>query len=123
MPNRKTHAVAGTAAGIFVSIYEYHEIKKVNPDAQFDLSKLAINILAGIAGAIIPDKLEPAYHPNHRSFFHSYTASGGLVFTTNKIKDFLNPYPGFKYTAYAFILGYGSHLILDAGTPKSLPII
>jgi membrane-bound metal-dependent hydrolase YbcI (DUF457 family) len=123
MPNFKTHAVAGTVVGISVSLYEYYEIKKVDPNAQFDLSKLAFNSLAAIAGAIIPDKLEPAYHPNHRSVFHSFTAGGGAMFTPKMITDFLDTYPCVKYPAYAFILGYLSHLVLDASTPKSLPIL
>ena len=84
---------------------------------------MTYNLVSGLAGAILPDKLEPAFHPHHRKFFHSYTAGAGLVYTKTQIDDFLNRYLDFKYPTYAFFLGYASHLILDFRTPKSLPLI
>jgi hypothetical protein len=45
------------------------------------------------------------------------------MLTPKMITDFLDMYPGVKYPAYAFIFGYLSHLLLDADTPKSLPIL
>ena len=60
---------AGAVAGLGVTIWEYRKIKEKDPNAELDIWKLLINMGAGIAGAILPDKIEPALHPNHRAFF------------------------------------------------------
>ncbi len=119
MPSFKTHAIAGAVVGLSVSLFEHQKIKENDPNASIDLRKMFINIVAGIAGAILPDKLEPAFHPNHRSIFHSVTAGGGVALTLKM----LNIHSDLKYPVYAFLWGYGSHLVLDARTPKSLLLI
>lgn len=86
--------------------------------------------LAGTALAAVftnlPDVFEPALHPNHRQFFHSWAFAGILGLTAHKIYKW-EPDNSFD-ASVRFVLLVGSaayllHLFLDAGTPKSLPLI
>lgn len=85
MPNFKTHAVVGGMIGLGVTVYAHRKIKEKDPNAEFDVLKLLINVSAAVIGAISPDKFEPALHPNHRSFFHSLTSGGGVAYSIIKI--------------------------------------
>ncbi len=124
MANFKTHALVGAAAGLGVTVWEHRKIKEKDPNAELDIWKLLINLCAGMAGAILPDKIEPAIHPNHRTTFHSLASGGGSVYLAKKLMTepaFIHP--GFKYPILAFALGYCSHLDLDGTTPKGLPLL
>lgn len=123
MPNFKTHAMAGVASGIGVSLYEYQRCKEKYPNIDFDLPQLIFNIAAGLAGAILPDKLEPAYHPNHRSSCHSLVAAGVNAGGINATGDSEQLDPRWKSAAKSFFIGYLSHLVLDGRTPKGLPLV
>lgn len=123
MPNFKTHASAGAIAGAIVSLYEYQQTKWDDPSAEFDFLQLLINALAGIAGASIPDKMEPAYHPNHRSTFHSFSAAALNVWGMSSTGNIEQLDPRLTSATKAFLFGYLSHLALDFSTPNSLPIV
>jgi membrane-bound metal-dependent hydrolase YbcI (DUF457 family) len=124
MANFRAHAIAGAVAGFGITIYQLRKIKEIDPDAKLDIFKLFVNVGAGITGAILPDKIEPALHPNHRAFFHSMTSGGCLVYSAKEmISDPSSIDPDLKYPLCAFILGYCSHLILDGATPKGLPLL
>lgn len=124
MANFKTHAFAGAAAGRGVTIWEHRKIKEKDPNAELDIWKLLINVCAGIAGAILPDKFEPALNPNHRAFFHSLTSGGGVAYSIKKVAtEPASIHSDLRYPAFAFLLGYCSHLVLDGTTPKGLPLI
>lgn len=83
--------------------------------------------LVGCFGACLPDLLEPPDNPSHRKVLHSMAIGGaGIPFTisktykgdwsfasTNGDRDFI----------IILSLGYLSHLVLDAGTPRGLPIL
>lgn len=71
MANRKQHAILGATAG--VSGYAlYSWIKQ----EEMSLPELVGFALSGTIGAFLPDILEPATSPNHRSFFHSVSFVG-----------------------------------------------
>lgn len=71
MANRKQHIVLGAAVGVSgYALYSRMKGEKVS------LPELIGASLSGIAGAFLPDLLEPATNPNHRSFFHSVTFAG-----------------------------------------------
>ena len=66
MANRKQHLAFGAAAGAAGYVaFVWIEQK------QFSWAELLGYILGGSLGAMLPDMVEPATHPNHRSFFHS----------------------------------------------------
>jgi len=79
--------------------------------------------LCGIIGAALPDILEPATNPHHRSLFHSFatgTVNGFGFNATNKSTTLAEP---MKVALRALIISYLSHLILDATTPRSIPFL
>ena len=73
MANKAEHDLIGLLIGAGISLF--------NKDGA---SQLAINPISGaLVGKYmsrVPDLLEPAYHPNHRAFFHSWTCLGLLGF-------------------------------------------
>ena len=86
--------------------------------------KLFETVVAGGVGAIgglIPDLLEPALHPNHRQFFHSYAAGGLLAVANHHLLRNRDIDPGLRAVLHLGSLGFASHLWADAGTPKGLP--
>lgn len=83
-------------------------------------------ILLTAAGAVVPDIIEPAFTGNHRGIFHSRGAlrllSGAFILaalltvTAPPFTDRMQ-----VYLASCFLLGYLSHLLADATTPRGLP--
>jgi len=66
MANRKQHTILGATAGVGgYAIYSW--IKEEKPS----WPELIGAGLSGAAGSLLPDLIEPATNPNHRSFFHS----------------------------------------------------
>jgi len=72
----------------------------------------------------LPDKLEPALHPHHRQFFHSYVIAGGIGLAGHSLlkwkpKDDLE-----KVLRAILLVGCGAyliHLAADSLTSRSLP--
>lgn len=92
---------------------------------EIDWKALGATWLAGELGTL-PDILEPANHPNHRDFFHSVTClatvgyGGYKLYQWEPVDDFGKLLKGIGLvTAGAF----GVHLLMDATTQKSLPLI
>lgn len=77
-------------------------------------------------GSIIPDIIEPAYHWQHRSYFHG-TAILRLcviIFIITGLITFLTIINGLFYYSYlisGFFLGYASHLLADSTTKMGIP--
>jgi len=74
----------------------------------------------------LPDVLEPATHPNHRQFFHSIAFASLLGIATHKVYRWEPEDTVDKAVRFTLLVGasaYFIHLLLDAGTPKSLPLI
>src|SRR5262245_47631099 len=79
MANRKQHDILGATVG--VGGYAIYSCMKKKILTWPDLLGAG---LAGVAGAFLPDIIEPATSPNHRSFFHSVTfmgVAGSLVWS------------------------------------------
>lgn len=74
MPNGKTHAWAGAATGSAVAAYRGRQQPLVNV-----LIEILGGGVGGYLGGKVPDVLEPALHPGHRDFCHSWTAGGAVA--------------------------------------------
>lgn len=86
--------------------------------------------LAGalLAGQLtqLPDLLEPAAHPNHRQFFHSLAFAGILGLATYKLYQWEPESELGEIARFGLLVGaaaYFIHLLVDAGSPKSLPLV
>lgn len=82
----------------------------------------------GLAAGLgsLPDWLEPATHPNHRQFFHSFTF--GLMIAGG-VYQLYRWQPTDDWDRLLRVVGlvaggaYITHLIMDSTTKKSLPLI
>jgi membrane-bound metal-dependent hydrolase YbcI (DUF457 family) len=114
MPNRQTHTIAGGLVGLLPNLQ--------TRDEHQNAMEAVVGVIAGIAGGILPDTLEPAENWNHRSHFHSVFAGGAITAALIKADDPRIPrliQVGLK----SFCLGYLSHLAMDATTPMGLPAL
>ncbi|MEY8216422.1 MAG: metal-dependent hydrolase [Colwellia sp.] len=112
MANGKTHILVGAAVGLGVAL--------------IDNNKHSTSHNPFTAIAVGGDFLEPATNPHHRQFCHSVLTAGVVSFglfeamkwnansTLEKITRGVVLIAGFSYL---------SHLVLDATTPRSLPLI
>lgn len=115
MASVRTHAIVGGMAGL--AVYALH--KWINRE-DWTLGGAAGCACGGALFGILADKLEPALHnPNHRQTLHSVTTLVGILSAYNKFGSNASQ----KLMINIGIGGYASHLIVDALTPKSLPII
>ncbi len=131
MANFKKHfatgaVVGGTANVIWqlLKIYGSPDAPKDFWDAlsRIDLGTVAMYAAGGAVIASLPDILEPARHPNHRSVFHSLSCGTAVSYAAfGKHSQALDPED--RHTVQVLALSYLSHLFLDAGTPKGLPLI
>ena len=120
MANGFAHAVMGATAGFATALAEKDEVQ-ANPELL--IAAPAVGLLFGKS----PDVIEPAFkNPNHRQFFHSIAFACAVGFGLKKVYDW-EPEDGFEKAIRLLTLcagiGYLSHLMLDATTPKSLPLI
>jgi membrane-bound metal-dependent hydrolase YbcI (DUF457 family) len=135
MPNGRTHFIAGAicgAVGSFVIQSRVHENKQLEP------GHLLLSTGTGAAASRLPDILEPAIHPNHRAFFHSF-AFGALLgfgavraFKKIKMKSAERKANGIdQVSGTEILLGLALvgiivvllHLLMDGFTRKGLPLI
>jgi inner membrane protein len=83
----------------------------------------------GAAAALLPslpDLLEPAVHPNHRRFFHSVTFAAAVTYSMRRAYKWETQEPWERLARLAVLVGgsaYLAHLVRDAFTAKSLPLI
>jgi membrane-bound metal-dependent hydrolase YbcI (DUF457 family) len=119
MSNGATHqlAAAVTVGAMYLSAESDRQTPSAKPVAGAVLAALMTNL---------PDILEPASHPNHRQFFHS-VAFAGLIGTAALKLHRWEPDDEFdKVVRFALLVGAGAyliHLLLDACTSKSLPLV
>lgn len=131
MPNAKTHIkvgmFTGLASGAILNLIDQDKRTKQDPSAKFDwkefLAHCALGYATGAIGGILPDILEPAYHSHHRNVCHSLgtLALTGIGAVKAGKHHMLNPY--LKTIAVAGCVSYASHLILDGGTPRGVPLL
>ena len=99
----------GTIVGVLASTFSEH--------FNFILYLLFIGLT--VLGSISPDLIEPPHDMNHRKFFHSVLLLGSLVFLLILLN--LRYQSIFTYLSSGFIIGYLSHLLLDAMSKMGLP--
>ncbi|MBL8377399.1 MAG: hypothetical protein JNM79_06000 [Burkholderiales bacterium] len=119
MANGTTHRIA--AAVVIGAVWIHAEADQPEKSAKPLLG-------AGLAALLtnLPDILEPALHPNHRQFFHSLTFAAMLGKATHEIYEWETDNPADEAIRFLLLVGAGAyfvHLLLDAGTAKSLPIL
>jgi len=118
--NGPTHRLAGA-----VSAFALTQI-----DTDDNTSVLHHPVVAIPVGAYLgrlPDMIEPALgNPNHRQFFHSMVVFGTVALGLKKAYEW-EPEDNLEKTIRGLLLiggaAYISHLVLDAVTKKSLPIV
>lgn len=118
MADFRTHAMAGCAAGIGAYLLGCWFLQR-----QVRLGEVLFSGLGGFATSCLPDGVEPALHPNHRSFFDSLTVGGAVAYMDWQSIDFVRLSDGEKLAIWVLSAGYLSHLLLDAVTPRALPLI
>lgn len=120
MPNAVAHQLgAALAVGGTVARHQY-----VN-NGEVDWKPVGAALLAGKLGSL-PDMLEPAFHPNHRGFFHSVTFLAGVGYGGYRLYKW-EPEDDFgkllRWMGMVTCGAIGVHLLMDATTRKSLPLI
>lgn len=120
MPNGLAHSVVGGLSGLAVAVLD----KEDNGNSYH-------NTLPAIGmGAVfgkLPDVLEPSLkNPHHRQFFHSLVILGLVGYGTKKVYDW-QPKDSLesilRFLALCAGAAYMSHLLLDAMTSRSLPLM
>ncbi len=132
MPNGKTHTLTGMLAGVATSFILQ---EKTRPGQPADLGHLIFCGVTGAATGRFPDILEPALHPNHREFCHSFVFGLAVGYVgvqvwkeltqeslfLEKVKE-ADPWVQLiLLLLLVAIAAYLIHLALDAFTPKGLP--
>ena len=116
--NRAEHAITGAFVGL--ATYGLHKLgKNEAPTIQGTIGSL---LLGGFAGTL-PDLLEPATSPNHRSFFHSAVFLIMLLNGNRKVWESQDLTEDQKLVISVFSAAYGSHLVSDSRTAKNLPFL
>jgi len=118
MANEKTHAIVGGLAGLGMSLCDKSK--------GLDRSNPLLAAAVGTAFGKLPDILEPALHPHHRQFCHSFVMLLSIGYGMKRAyewepKDNIDKF--LRCIALCAGAGYISHLVLDASTPRSLPLI
>lgn len=147
MPNRRVHVTAGVITGLGAGLVTARELPQ-----EHQLIHVTFAALGGVVGSMLPDVIEPATSPNHRGAFHSLLAVAGLTagatadwaarchgraaecdaraagcqVGSRERTDEERKALGFRALAgliVGLLAGYGSHLLLDSTTARSLPLI
>lgn len=116
--DKSEHVIIG--ALVSLGLYGlYKHLKQERPTIHGALGSL---LMGGIAG-VLPDMLEPGNSPNHRSFFHSIALLVMLAHGNQKVWESHNLTDEQKLVVSLLSAAYGSHLLSDSSTPKSIPLI
>jgi inner membrane protein len=120
MANFKEHAGWGVGVGIatYAVICRYYK-------RQFDFVEMLVCAAVATVAAVVPDVIEPALDPNHRSFAHSVAAGSGLLgLAVDRCgADNTQWDEWYKILGAVATAGYVSHLVLDGCTPLGLPLL
>jgi len=108
MSNCPTHFITGVGVGAGLTLIA----KRLNNESITFSDLIAAGLVSGCF-SLIPDILEPATSPTHRSLMHSLL----MILVTLYIQPLENQQ--FWNLAKS---GYLSHLALDANTPAGLPL-
>lgn len=116
MANAKQHALIGAGVGA-VGWFLYCKLV----DRPIEIGELLLATGVGMIGGLLPDFLEPALHPNHRQFFHSYAAGVVLAHANHHVSRNTQMPAHARAAVHLISLGFLSHLAADAQTPNGLP--
>jgi inner membrane protein len=116
MANAKQHALIGAGVGA-VGWFLYCKLF----DRPVEVGEVLLAAGVGMIGGLLPDLLEPAIHPNHRQFFHSYAATALLAHANHHVAKNVQLPADARAGIHLISLGFFSHLAADAHTPKGLP--
>lgn len=117
MANGADHIAAGALTGVALAWYDQRQGEVVNP-------LLAIGVSTVFSK--LPDWIEPATNPHHRQFFHSISFLAMLGYGLKKTYNWKPENKSSQILRFLTLCagaGYISHLLLDASTPRSLPIL
>jgi membrane-bound metal-dependent hydrolase YbcI (DUF457 family) len=116
--NSEEHFAIGSIMAFLVNC-----IQQKQASLKVDFGKAAVWGLLGGSVALLPDILEPAINPNHRSSFHSIGLGLGLILFNKSLAENKNISDESKRFLSTMSLAYGSHLLADSTTPKELPVL
>jgi inner membrane protein len=120
MPNAAAHKLGAALAVPTAFAGHQHKTR-----GEIDWKPIGAAWLAGELGSL-PDLLEPAIHPNHRGIFHSVTCLAGVGYGGYRLYQW-EPEDDFGKLVRAIGMiacgAIGVHLLMDATTKKSLPLI
>ena len=120
MANGATHSVVGGLSGLAIVLCDKDEKGEIQHDPL-----LAIGV--GTVFGKLPDILEPSLNnPHHRQFCHSLVVLGLVGYGLKKAYDWepKDSFESFLRGAALFAgAGYLSHLLMDATTARSLPLL
>lgn len=80
----------------------------------------------GVTCGTLPDVFEPAFHPNHRQFFHGLAFAGFVGYACYRFYKWGPETDGEKLMRFLLLTmsgAYLTHLAMDAFSPKGLPLI
>lgn len=118
MASGRTHALTGAAIGIS-ACWLYSWLR----GEDMTLARVALGACGGAFVGCLPDILEPADNPNHRSTFHSTFVAGLVGYASHTIISSSTHTHEEKLIAAVAGSAYLSHLALDSQTPKGLPLV
>jgi inner membrane protein len=117
MANGTAHMIAGGVVGATVLVHERHK-----ENEKIELGEFLIAVAIGIFFGLLADIVEPAISPNHRAFFHSVALAGIIGWVM--YKAYSDEETSLAQQAILLIgAAYLSHLVLDAATPRGLPLL
>lgn len=119
MPNALAHGLSGGLAAFAATAYigDKEGAPKETP--------LLAALVGGTLGSL-PDILDPPIHPNHRKIFHSVLMLGVVAYGGVKLYRWETETDSerwLRYIALAIVVAYVAHLVLDARTKRSLPLM
>lgn len=151
MPNAAAHNALGAGTGALAANHYISPLLTEEEQKEHGPVLLVSSLVAGGIGGRIPDWLEPAIHPKHRSVYHSVAAGCvvalGLGLTIKAVTELPRLRSGRKTShtqqtpkatrnsglslkqiaiatvVIAALVGILSHLAVDSGTPDGLPMV
>jgi membrane-bound metal-dependent hydrolase YbcI (DUF457 family) len=118
MARLRVHAGWGAVAGLGAYLgYKWFTGEKMTFMGAF------ASACGGAIIACLPDILEPATDPNHRALFHSITSLAAIAIGDVYCLNSENVSPDMKVAVFVASVAYGSHGVIDAMTPKMLPVV
>ena len=120
MSCRDDHAI-----GAFVVVAMGHAVLQARRPGRLGGDPLLSGLMGALLGSL-PDVLEPAHHPHHRQFFHSATFAAAVAYALKRLDGWETVEPTGQILRALAMIGsaaYLSHLVMDATTPRSIPLL